>query len=395
MGTRTARVATALPTTRKRMAPPRTRAPRSNASAASAAAPTRQMRGSDLMFLLMCIGICTFMVYYEMSRRHKLEMAQLGRMMHEMSQTMTDAPAVFVDEHMTIPQHLRPPITEAPTAEATPAPTPACSAFGFDILDPHRTRLAIKSADTFFENLMAPVQHSRGHAQFDMMGPAMNPCLYLSTFGIDDEAKNFCLASNATDARVAPVNASASEFPCVVHSLGSKNEFRFEQDMARRTPCYFHVWDCTVAKFTPPPELLGRSKMHKLCVGDPRHQDFMSLPQVMGITESKRVDFLKMDIEGSEWWALRNLLDTAARIRNDTGRDDFLPAQMAVEVHTFHGQTNQQLFCLMSSLYREGGYVLATRRNNRRCPGCAEFLFVRVRCGPSLGRHASCNSTMF
>ncbi len=357
-----------------------------------AKAPNRgpNVRFADIAFLLICMAIASFMVWAETTRQHRVEMALLARKIKDLSSSPPPPP----------PPPPAPEIFEIPLVPEHMKPLPTTCSFN-EILDPKRAKAAIEITEKFFGLPQAPVQSSRGHAQFDMMGPIVSPCRGLETFGVGDDEKTFCTLPNGTfgDAP-APVNASASAFPCRILSGGSKNQFGFEIDIARRTPCFFDVLDCTIKTFAPPPELMGRSKMHKLCIGDPKHQDFISLPQLIGITESKQVDYLKIDIEGSEWPALRELLDYAARIRNATGmgamdEDDFLPRQIAVEVHTFSGQTNQQLFCMMASLFREGGYVLASNKRNRQCPGCSEALLVRARCGRSMGRHSSCLPSHF
>ena len=41
-------------------------------------------------------------------------------------------------------------------------------------------------------------------------------------------------------------SASGLEPPCIIYSLGSRNEYDFEQDMLERTSCHVHSFDCTV-----------------------------------------------------------------------------------------------------------------------------------------------------
>jgi hypothetical protein len=66
--------------------------------------------------------------------------------------------------------------------------------------------------------------------------------------------------------------------PCLIISLGSRNEYSFEQDVLNRTQCEVHSYDCTVDGMSVMP---GRHFFHKKCLGsNPDDPSFMTWPQV-------------------------------------------------------------------------------------------------------------------
>jgi hypothetical protein len=216
-----------------------------------------------------------------------------------------------------------------------------------------------------------PIEPRRkGHRLFDALGPVVNPCVTKEPFGTGDEEKWFC------------VSHQLMQEGCSVWSIGSNNQWEFEKAMAARTPCKIHTFDCTLENgFQPPSEIVGRSTQYPYCLGSSsssERQNFRDLQNITALTGG-RADFFKMDIEDFEWEVLRNMLDVAAKEWREHGNDIF-PEQIAVEVHYFKDQGEEHFFCLMSSMFLEGGYVLAHRRDNVRCSSCSEVLFVRARC---------------
>ncbi len=204
---------------------------------------------------------------------------------------------------------------------------------------------------------------AKGWDQFKAMGPITSPCKEIGVYGKDDEEKRVCLSP--------PDNK-----PCSVVSIGSKNEFEFELDVAAFTGCDLITLDCTMkGDFRPPPELEGRGKQYKLCADAQPKPNARTISQMMKMTATGYADYVKADIEGSEFSVLEEMIATAKV--DDSVQ---LPGQIAVEVHTFGGKTDGDLYCFMSNLFHETGYVLAHAKNNRRCSGCLEALLVRVRC---------------
>ena len=46
---------------------------------------------------------------------------------------------------------------------------------------------------------------------------------------------------------------SKERAPCTVLSIGSRNEWEFEEEVVRRTPCRVATFDCTIHPSTRPP----------------------------------------------------------------------------------------------------------------------------------------------
>lgn len=68
-------------------------------------------------------------------------------------------------------------------------------------------------------------------------------------------------------------NLGALQPGCIIYSLGSNGDFSFEREMAARTPCHIHTFDCTVAASRIPGDLPARVTFHAVCLGSAAHVD--------------------------------------------------------------------------------------------------------------------------
>lgn len=89
---------------------------------------------------------------------------------------------------------------------------------------------------------------------------------------------------------------------CVVYSIGSNNEFSFEQDMVARG-CEVHTFDHTVAAPQPPAGVTFHRDGLGVATDAPPMRSLGNITASLG---HSTVDVLKMDIEGGEY---RVLLD--------------------------------------------------------------------------------------
>jgi len=76
-------------------------------------------------------------------------------------------------------------------------------------------------------------------------------------------------------------------FNCVVYSLGSNDQFDFEEAVLQRSNCSVHTFDCT--SNAPPKQLSHRHHFHDTCIGpstsgSPKLK-FKSLQQVKSATQ--------------------------------------------------------------------------------------------------------------
>ncbi|KAI8818227.1 methyltransferase domain-containing protein [Fimicolochytrium jonesii] len=111
---------------------------------------------------------------------------------------------------------------------------------------------------------------------------------------------------------------------CVIYSLGSNNQFDFEQEMKRLFPkCTIHTFDCTGDWKDP------STTYHKWCIGakdevDSLGRQFKRVSTISKELGVETVSLLKMDIENFEWGFFLDLLNEPAEDR---------PKQVLVEFH--------------------------------------------------------------
>eukprot|EP00995_Heteronema_vittatum_P010746 NODE_626_length_1256_cov_285.195526_g453_i0.p1 GENE.NODE_626_length_1256_cov_285.195526_g453_i0~~NODE_626_length_1256_cov_285.195526_g453_i0.p1 ORF type:complete len:357 (-),score=81.14 NODE_626_length_1256_cov_285.195526_g453_i0:122-1192(-) len=219
-----------------------------------------------------------------------------------------------------------------------------------------------------------PFPHS--HRPFDMLGPVGPRCRQpLAKFGKGDDEKRFCASPS--------VLTSDS---CVVISIGSADQWAFEEAIFHQTNCSVYTYDCTGA-FTVPVEIRSRVHFEPICIGAADAtlggKRFLTWNSLLSYSEiNTSPSLLKMDVEGFEYEVLRAMLGST--------NDALLPVQIALELHYqsfatdttwgFRGKTPGEIGAFMSFLFNKGGYMLADRHDNDDCPHCTEVLLVRAGC---------------
>ena len=189
----------------------------------------------------------------------------------------------------------------------------------------------------------------------------------------------------------------------VVFSLGSNNEFGFEEQMLSCAPkSHIATFDCTLQNDDPTHKpKTRRVSFHPYCVGaqggGERRDKFrewgatsamaLSAAGTAAGTASGRaasIGFLKMDIEGFEWTVLPEVLRAPA---------ERLPRQIAVEIHLATGcgrraphfpgkgrvcrlAAHDAKLKELRSEMRARGYLLIDRNDNPFCGHCSEVLFA-------------------
>lgn len=96
--------------------------------------------------------------------------------------------------------------------------------------------------------------------------------------------------------------------PCIVYSLGSRNEFSFENGI-RSFGCSIHTFDCTIE---PEAVLPPNVTFHKWCLSAKRDNAinsslYLTLPEIMKRLGHTHVDMLKIDVENYEFNVLTDL----------------------------------------------------------------------------------------
>lgn len=105
-------------------------------------------------------------------------------------------------------------------------------------------------------------------------------------------------------------SAQELKAPCVVYSIGGNNQWQFELDVLRKTPCEVHTFDCTGERerFKVPED--PRLHFHFVCLGIENKNntevvgmggEFWTLEKMTETFNHTKIDLLKTDIEGYEW----------------------------------------------------------------------------------------------
>jgi len=165
---------------------------------------------------------------------------------------------------------------------------------------------------------------------------------------------------------------------CSIFSIGSYNEWSFEESVFDHTNCNVFAFDCMIEKgISVPPRLQSRVSGHNICLG---HRDeivdgkefktWESIVALTGITAPPV--YLKMDIEGFEWEVLGDIVGSAA----------FNPKQIAFELHWGRSArvryTQYQMAEFFLNLYEKGGYFVVDRVDNPICFFCLDLLLVSL-----------------
>ena len=212
------------------------------------------------------------------------------------------------------------------------------------------------------------------HSRFNLLGPIGPNCTFLESYGSGDEEKRVC------GLQKIPKNES-----CIVVSIGSNNEWLFEESIFKSTSCITHVFDCTVASNVEPPSYTrGRVFLHKVCIGD---GDFVSKESRHYLTWqsllahaniSTTPSFVKMDIEGWEYSVLRNIIDSGKHIPDQIGFEMHFSTYPMHNLHwTRRFKSPSELAIFMDFLFRFGNYYLVDRHDNHFCSQCSELLIAR------------------
>jgi hypothetical protein len=179
---------------------------------------------------------------------------------------------------------------EMPLRDAFAAALPAG---GLDVMD--------AAASTYqAQPIPARDRHNfRTRGIFAALGPVHGcPDGLHEQYGTGDTGKQTC-----------GLRATAGHHSCVVLSLGSNNEWAFEEAVHARTSCSIIVADCTCngtwtqrCSAEAPVGIRDRTRFYPLCVGEPsqgpQFRTYSDLVQLAN--DGLAPALLKMDIEGAE-----------------------------------------------------------------------------------------------
>lgn len=197
------------------------------------------------------------------------------------------------------------------------------------------------------------------------------PCRSLKKFGrentIGDTGKFLCNA-----------DVIFQQPDCIIYSLGSNNQFDFEEAILREFPkCKVYTFDCTSK---PPPDTENYKNVifNKWCLGPKDFiaeggREYRTLESIMQTLNHPSIQLLKMDIEGWEMDVFEAMLKFPYNSN--------LPYQISFETHHWHFWSPLALQHLaLSQALKNAGYRFVSFENNVHCKSCNEFTVVRVYC---------------
>ncbi|KAG2494265.1 hypothetical protein HYH03_007620 [Edaphochlamys debaryana] len=174
--------------------------------------------------------------------------------------------------------------------------------------------------------------------------------------------------------------------PCTVISVGSNNDYRFEEAALADTNCQVVTLDCTVKEGK---SLETRHRFFKKCLASrtlaPERADFMTYAQLtsqLGLPKGA-APLLKMDAENYEFPVFAEWAENTPH----------LPEQIAVEIHYLsYGNKLSAGFPLFGRLpgftvtdlalffghMANLGYGIVSKEDNPECPDCSEYTLYRV-----------------
>ena len=231
-----------------------------------------------------------------------------------------------------------------------------------------RRQFAAYYGEAALRTALAAPAGNRSADRFDALGGVVQcPPRLLQVLGRGDDEKRVCAAL-------------AAARPCVVVSIGSNNQWGFEEAVASEFPhCRVETFDCTVDATVPAP-LRSRVTFHPFCLGVRDNAQELSWPGIvrrLGLTGPPAA--LKADIEGYEW----DVFDALAR----SGAESLLPLSLSIEVHLWtevkevrwqgRWMDGPRVAGWMETL-RSVGYALVDRHDNPLCSYCSEITLARI-----------------
>jgi hypothetical protein len=219
-----------------------------------------------------------------------------------------------------------------------------------------------KSFTWLKRNIGSYIKHRSGHQMFDFI-TAFGPCngtlrRYPGDFHVDG-GKYVCDSVFKTKRK------------CLIYSFGSNNNFKFEIQMWKKFKCEIHVFDCFAKDSWKIPRSIF---FHKWCIGKYNYKNFYNFETILVLLNHEKVDYLKLDIEGSEF-------DSILSLKNISNSN--LPNQISVEIHIDSKISKLTKFEKMKKIVNfvdtiiELGYKVLSKENNYRCPLCSEVVFIK------------------
>lgn len=149
---------------------------------------------------------------------------------------------------------------------------------------------------------------------------------------------------------------------CFVLSIGSNNDFSFEEGIHELNPdCEIHTFDHTVVSANVPPFV----KYHELGLANKDEGKLVTMQSALKVAglSGRNIDVLKIDCEGCEYEVYREFFNGFIR-------------QVLIEIHYTNEESNNLLF---ENMVQHGYVIFHKEPNTYGCGGdCIEYSFIRL-----------------
>jgi FkbM family methyltransferase len=160
---------------------------------------------------------------------------------------------------------------------------------------------------------------------------------------------------------------------CLVYSIGSNNQFDFENGLLAQYPhCEVHTFDHTSSPPGPRDNQAVNFHSLRLSTFDDMDSHNITLPTAIKLLShtGRWINILKIDIEGDEYKVLRPLLKQGSLLQN--------VVQILIELHT-PPLTAPQFHELMTGFHSLGFAIFSKEPNTEGCGGdCIEYSLLRL-----------------
>lgn len=169
------------------------------------------------------------------------------------------------------------------------------------------------------------------------------------------------------------IGAQAPVRGCLVYSVGSFNDFSFEERVLQdvSSDCEIHTLDPTIGENSSNLPHNKKVSFHPWGLANADNGNYKTLHTIvseLGHT-SREIDILKIDCEGCEWSTYESWFAGGVKIR-----------QILVELHGGTDDGNPPAAMKFLSFLKELGYVVFHKESNTvGCAGqCIEYSFIRL-----------------
>jgi hypothetical protein len=167
--------------------------------------------------------------------------------------------------------------------------------------------------------------------------------------------------------------------PCIVYSMGSNNDFSFEEQVRMVAPgCEIHTFDPTIKETGKGKNIYDQYHDSYGFGGIDSDEGRFAVKSIGTITKELKhthVDFLKVDVEGYEW----TFLDAVDWRQTKVG-------QLLVEIHPAKGRTKEptakELNTIFNKLENAGFYLISIEPVTYSNFGQVEAVFMHKNWSP-------------